>query len=86
VARLGWRDRWLLAWGVMVAVNLVDLDHLLADPLFDPNRCSIGFHPLHSWPAQPVWIALALWPKTRLLGVGGLIHMGLDALDCVFMP
>jgi hypothetical protein len=70
----------------MVAVNLVDLDHLLADPLFDPNRCSIGFHPLHSWPAQPVWIALALWPKTRLLGVGGLIHMGLDAFDCVFMP
>ena len=26
---------------------MVDLDHLIADPIFDPQRC-IGFHPLHS--------------------------------------
>ena len=85
-ARLGWRKTWLRAWGIMVLCNLVDLDHLLADPLFDPNRCSIGFHPLHSWPAQVVWVGLALWPRTRLVGVGVLIHMGLDAIDCAFMP
>ena len=47
VAGLAWRKTWIRAWAVMVAVNLVDLDHLLADPLFDPNRCSIGYHPLH---------------------------------------
>ncbi len=84
VAWLGWRKTWARAWLVMVLVNLVDLDHLLADPLFDPDRCSVGFHPLHSWPAQGVWVALALWPRTRLVGVGGLIHMGLDAIDCAF--
>ncbi len=85
VARLGWRKNWIRAWVIMAAVNLIDLDHLLADPLFDPNRCSIGYHPLHSWPAQAVWVGLALWPKTRLIGVGGLIHMGLDVIDCAFM-
>jgi hypothetical protein len=85
VARLAWREVWLRAWLIMAATNLVDLDHLLADPLFDPNRCSIGFHPLHSWPAQGVWVGLALWPRTRLIGVGLLIHMLLDAIDCTFM-
>ncbi|MDJ0865280.1 MAG: DUF6122 family protein [Myxococcota bacterium] len=85
VAWLAWRDRWRRAWLIMVLTNLVDLDHLLADPLFDPNRCSIGFHPLHSWPAQVVWVALAIWPRTRIVGVGLLIHMLLDATDCAFM-
>lgn len=85
VARFGWRNDWRHAWLVMVLTNLVDLDHLLADPLFDPNRCSIGFHPLHAWPTQVVWVALALWPKTRLIGIGVLVHMTLDAIDCAFM-
>lgn len=85
VARIAWRETWLRAWAVMVAMNLVDLDHLLADPLFDPNRCSIGFHPLHSWPAQVVWVGLAIHPRTRLVGVGALLHMALDAIDCAFM-
>jgi len=85
VARLAWREIWLRAWLIMVLVNLVDLDHLLADPVFDPDRCSIGYHPLHAWPAQIAWIALAAWPRTRLIGVGLLIHMLLDALDCAFM-
>ena len=86
VARLAWRELWLRAWLVMVLTNLVDLDHLLANPLFDPDRCSIGFHPLHSWPAQALWVALALWPPSRLVGVGALIHMALDGIDCAFMP
>jgi hypothetical protein len=86
VARLAWRDIWLRAWLIMVLANLVDLDHLLADPIFDPNRCSVGTHPLHSWPVLGVWLALALWPRSRLVGVGVLIHMALDAIDCTFMP
>ena len=86
VARLAWPGRWRRAWLVMLLANAVDLDHLLADPVFDPNRCSIGYHPLHSWPAQGVWLALALWPRTRVVGVGVGIHMLLDALDCGLMP
>jgi hypothetical protein len=85
VARLGWRETWLRAWAVMVAMNLVDIDHLFADAVFEPNRCSVGFHPLHSWPAQGLWVGLALHPKTRLVGVGALLHMGVDAIDCAFM-
>ena len=45
------RDRWLGVWLVLVATMLVDVDHLLADPIYDPDRCSIGFHPLHTVPA-----------------------------------
>lgn len=84
-ARIGWPEKWWKAWLILTLTNAVDLDHLLADPLFDPNRCSIGFHPLHSWAIQPIWLALAIWPRTRMFGVGVLIHMGLDAIDCFFM-
>lgn len=84
-ARLLWRDRWRTAWLVMMATMLVDLDHLLAQPVFDPQRCSIGFHPLHTWPAIAVYVVLAAIPKSRWVGVGLLLHMALDALDCLLM-
>ena len=87
-ARIGWRDRFLRAWGIMVATMVVDLDHLLADPIFDPNRCSLGFHPLHSAAAVGAYVLLAMVPKRpwmRLVGVGLLIHMALDGLDCLWM-
>jgi hypothetical protein len=41
----------------MALTIIVDLDHLLADPIYDPNRCSIGFHPLHSYPAIVIYLA-----------------------------
>lgn len=64
---------------------LVDLDHLLADPVYDPGRCGVGFHPLHSYPAIAGYAALMLVPRVRLLAVGLLLHMALDALDCVWL-
>ena len=42
---------WRYAALVLIATMLVDLDHVLADPVYDPARCSIGFHPLHTAPA-----------------------------------
>ena len=60
VAALAFRPRWRAAWGGMLAMTIVDLDHLLADPIYDPERCSIGFHPLHSWPAIGVYAALLI--------------------------
>jgi len=73
---------WKIAYFIMLSTMLVDLDHLLANPIYDPNRCSIGFHPLH----QPWFIAfyfiLSFYPKTRFIGVGLVIHMVLDAIDC----
>jgi hypothetical protein len=83
VAWVFFRDHWRLAWFVMVATMLVDLDHLLADPIYDPGRCSIGYHPLHTAPAIAGYAVLAVLPWTRLVGVGLLIHMALDGLDCL---
>jgi len=69
----------------MVATLLVDLDHLLVTPVYDPNRCSIGFHPLHSYIAVGVYVVLAVVPRFRLVGIGLLMHMLLDAADCAWM-
>ena len=81
-----WRETFWRAWAVLALTNLVDLDHLLADPLYDPDRCSIGTHPLHTEWAIGAWVGLALWPRTRLVGVGLLIHMVLVGVDCGLMP
>lgn len=67
-----------------MSTMLVDLDHLLANPLYDPTRCSIGFHPLHTEIPIIAYFILSLFPKTRLVGLGLLIHMALDSIDCQF--
>lgn len=69
----------------MLATLLVDLDHLLANPVFDPNRCSIGFHPLHSYYAIVVYVGLLFFPKTRIVAIGLLLHMATDYLDCLWL-
>lgn len=86
VAYLFFRPQWQRAWLIMLATMMVDLDHLLADPIFDPDRCSIGFHPLHSYPAIAAYAVLTIPRLTRLIGLGLLIHMGLDWSDCWLMP
>jgi hypothetical protein len=85
IAWLFFRDRWQRAFIIMLTTMLVDIDHLLATPLYDPNRCSIGFHPLHTWLAIAVYFTLLLPKSTRLIGLGLVIHMALDALDCGVM-
>lgn len=84
-ARIGFPEGWKRAWLIMVSTMAVDLDHLLATPVFDPNRCSIGFHPLHTWPAAVLYMLLTALPKTRLVGLGLMIHIVLDGLDCLWM-
>ena len=85
VAKLAYPKSFWKAWLLMMAAMLIDLDHLLADPMYDPDRCSIGFHPLHLYPVFPLYVLLALWPKTRLVGIGLLIHVFLDGVDCWWM-
>ena len=75
--------RFVMVLAVLLLTMLVDLDHLLADPIYDPGRCSIGFHPLHTWPAILGYGALTLWRPGRVVGVGLLIHMALDGVDCL---
>jgi hypothetical protein len=70
----------------LLAGLAIDIDHLFATPMYDPLRCSIGFHPLHTWPAALVYVALCLHKRTRLLAYGLLLHLVLDASDCMTMP
>jgi len=100
VARIAYPARWKFAAFVMLATMVVDVDHVLARPIYDPARCSIGFHPLHTTPAIILYGVLAALPLVvrqrtvglrlgrtveilHLAGVGLLIHMALDAIDCV---
>ena len=85
VAWLFFRSRWKLALLTMLATMLVDLDHLLATPIYHPGRCSINFHPLHTYPAIAAYVFLTVPRATRLVGLGLLIHMALDAVDCAWM-
>lgn len=62
VAWIFYRRRWRLVALVLISTMLVDVDHLLADPIYDPGRCSIGFHPLHTLPAIAVYLGLFLFP------------------------
>jgi hypothetical protein len=66
----------------MIATMLVDIDHIFASPIYDPTRCSIGFHPLHQVWLIVLYGALCLVPKTRIVGIGLSVHMALDAIDC----
>ena len=85
LAWLFWRPRFARAWLLMLLGWVIDLDHLLADPIYAPDRCSIGFHPLHTAPAMLAYAGLAAWPRTRWFGVGLVLHVLLDGLDCVLM-
>src|SRR3989338_8300355 len=67
------------------ASNLIDIDHLLANPIYDPLRCGINFHPLHSWFMLPIYIAGLFHKKTRFLSIGILFHLFLDGVDCVLI-
>ena len=64
---------------------IIDLDHVLANPMFDPNRCSINFHPLHSYWAIAVYIILFIFKKTRVIGLALLLHILADTVDCLFI-
>ena len=63
---------------------LIDLDHLLATPIYDSNRCSINFHPLHTYYASMTYILLLIPKKTRIIAIGLLIHIFADSVDCLF--
>ena len=83
IAYAGFGLNWKNAAKVMIASNLVDIDHLLATPIYDSDRCSIGTHPLHSLPAIGIYSAMTLNQRTQKLGIGLLTHMAVDLVDCV---
>ena len=85
VALLFYKTQWKKAYGLMLLGLLIDLDHLLVTPIFEAGRCSINFHPLHSYYAIAVYVLLTFFKKTRLLGLGLCIHILADTVDCLLM-
>ncbi|WP_199609598.1 DUF6122 family protein [Flocculibacter collagenilyticus] len=89
VALIIFRKQWRYAFIIMILTMVVDVDHLLATPIYDPLRCSIGFHPLHQWPFILLYAVMSIAPRfipkfnlIRLMGTGLIIHMILDSIDC----
>lgn len=76
------RKRWWYYYLILLATMAIDLDHLLATPIFDSCRCSIGFHPLHGGVAAAIYSVGLLFPKVRIIAIGLLFHLLTDALDC----
>ncbi len=86
IGLLLFKERRLKVTLILLAGILIDVDHLLADPIFDPERCSIGFHPLHSYWVIAVYFGFLFFKKTWILGLALLIHIFADAMDCFLMP
>jgi len=85
VALYFFKPQWKKAYLIMILGMLIDLDHLLANPIFEANRCSINFHPLHSYYLIPLYVFLVFPKKTRWIGLGLCIHILADAVDCWMM-
>ncbi len=78
------RDHVLKCGLILLSTMVVDLDHVFATPFFDPNRCSIGFHPLHTYYAIIIYL-LGLFSSNkwiRLFFIGLVFHMITDTIDC----
>ena len=85
IAYVFFKNIWKKAWMLMMLTMLIDLDHLLAMPIFDPDRCSINFHPLHTYFAGMGYLLLLFFNKTRIIAIGLLFHLITDAIDCLFI-
>ena len=85
IAFIFFKPKFKTAWLIMFLAMVIDLDHLFANPVFDSNRCSIGFHYLHSYYAILGYLALLIIPKLRLISIGLIIHIIIDFLDCMLI-
>lgn len=78
------RKNWKYVGIIILLANLIDLDHLVANPVFDPQRCSIGFHPLHSFWAIGAYSVAVFFRKVRIIAIGLLFHIFTDFTDCIW--
>ena len=82
IALIFFKKKWFQVYLIFIGTMFIDLDHLLANPIFDPNRCSINFHPLHTYYAAGADILMVIPKKIRILGIALLLHLFTDYLDC----
>ena len=83
IAYAFYRKKWKKVYLIFLATMLVDLDHLFANPIYEACRCSIGFHPLHSYVACGIYAVCLFFPKVRIIAIGLLMHMATDYIDCI---
>ena len=82
IAFIFFRKNWKQVYLIFLATMLIDLDHLIAQPIFEPTRCSINFHPLHSYWAIGIYFLGLFFKKTRIIAIGLLFHIITDWIDC----
>ncbi|WP_378176592.1 DUF6122 family protein [Aquimarina sp. SS2-1] len=82
IALIFFPKRWNKVYLIFLSAMFIDLDHLFANPIFDPNRCSIGFHFLHSFYAIFCYGLLLIPKNTKIIGFALLWHILTDLLDC----
>ena len=82
ISLIFFNSKWNKVYLIFLLSKLVDLDHLLANPIFQENRCSINFHPLHSYIAIGIYFVGLFFSKTRILAIALLFHMLTDLIDC----
>lgn len=84
IAFLFFRKDWKKVYLIMLLTMIVDLDHLFANPIYQADRCSINFHPLHSYYAIAVYIIMIFLRRPfNIIGIGLLLHMLTDFFDCL---
>lgn len=84
IAVIFYPAQWKKVTLIFFATMFVDIDHLLAEPIYDPMRCSINFHPLHTYWAIGVYCFMLVPKRTRVVAIGLLLHMLLDWQDCYY--
>lgn len=62
-----YRSHAMRAFALLMLTMVVDVDHLLATPIYDSERCSIDFHPLHTYPAIATYALAMLLPLLHRL-------------------
>ena len=83
IAILFFKKEWKKVYLIMLLTMIVDLDHLLADPIYQADRCSINFHPLHSYYAIALYFIMSFFRKPfNIIGIGLVLHMIADFTDC----
>jgi hypothetical protein len=85
IAYAFFRKDWRKAYLIFLLTMMVDLDHLWAEPIFKADRCSIGYHFLHSYIAIGIYIVFLFLKPLKLIGLGLTLHMVTDLIDCLFM-
>ncbi|NER12138.1 hypothetical protein GWK08_01675 [Leptobacterium flavescens] len=86
IAYVFYRKKYFRTYLILISGILIDIDHLWASPVFDPDRCSVGFHFLHSYPLILLYVVLFAVKRTRIVGLALLLHILADAIDCLLMP